>query len=246
MNAQVLTPPASLPPLRLLRRETVAALASLATIGALVYLQHAGRMPSPHREEPPQLMVQLAPVPEPLPTPVATPQPAQPTKPEPTPVKTAPTPAAKPTVSKRADAPATASPAADGSAKTASPDNRAATPTQATPAPVKPAAPQANPHADRQFEARVRALLEARKSYPTGRQAAIEKPAGTVHACVELARDGSVRNVSLEEGGGSPLLDQAARRLMQGLDYPAFPDGAYGGAAQHVFCTRLKYEPPGS
>lgn len=245
MSAHALQAPSPAAFPQLPPREIIAALASAATLGLLIYLQHAGHMPTPKQAEPPAMVVSVAAEPEP------TPPPAQPQPPTPTPAKAEPlhspapqpTPLAKSVVSKSTEAPAKASPAADSSAKPASTD----TSHSAAPSTEKSvAAPVVNTHGDRQFEARIRSLIEARKSYPTGRQAAIEKPAGTVHACVELARDGSVREVRIKEGGGSPLLDQAARRLMQGLDYPAFPDSTYGSAGQHEFCTQLKYEPPGS
>ena len=110
----------------------------------------------------------------------------------------------------------------------------------------QPARPVSNVSADLAYEARVKALIEGRKSYPTGRQAATEKPQGTVHVCVSVSRAGASLGVSVKEGSGSNLLDTAAKRLLQTLEYPAFPESVFAGEESHVICTNLEYKSPTS
>ncbi|TDR71425.1 energy transducer TonB [Paludibacterium purpuratum] len=219
------------------RRDAVAAVAAAAAMLGLYAVGHLSPMPRFHHEKPPVVLQVLPVPPEPVATPLQPPRPrpvlakSQPQShatPSPTPMPT-PAPSARPL----AAAPVSATPMPSAPAKA-----------EATPAPVAPPAPRVNVSADREFEARIRALIEQQKTYPTGRQAAIEKPAGIVHACVDISRDGAVRSVSIQESAGAGLLDQAAKRLMNTLSYPAFPEAVYAGAASHVFCTRLKYEPP--
>lgn len=110
----------------------------------------------------------------------------------------------------------------------------------------QPARPVSNASADLAYEARVKTLIEGRKSYPTGRQAMIEKPQGTVHVCVTVSRSGSSQGVSIKESSGSNLLDSAAKRLLQSLEYPAFPESVFAGEESHVICTNLEYKSPTS
>lgn len=222
------------------RREGVAWLASACSMALLFALRHLDPLPLTHEPATPMLVrLEAAPVLEPLPVvPRATPQmPARPQSAPARPVTTAPD----------ADtAPARPSTAAPAMAAAVATTAAAAAGTVAAAKMAEPplAAARSTANADHVFEARIRGLIEQQKTYPSNRQAAIEKPEGTVHACVELGRDGSVRAVSIQDSAGSALLDQAARRLLSSIGYPAFPESSYAGASAHVFCTRLKYEPP--
>ncbi|BEV71446.1 hypothetical protein THUN1379_09280 [Paludibacterium sp. THUN1379] len=217
------------------RREALAALVAALVMAGLYGLAHLAPLPHFHQEKQ-AIAIELQPAPpEPQPAP-------------PIPQAQAPAPVAQPqpvlrqAVSKPQPAP---SPIPQPSAVPAAPSRTVTTPSP-VPSPVRAAepAPKANVSADREFEAKVRAYIERQKSYPTGREVAIEKPEGTVHACVELGRDGGVRNVSVQQGSGFASLDKAAQRLLNTISYPAFPEGTFSGDTSHVFCTRLKYEPP--
>lgn len=121
----------------------------------------------------------------------------------------------------------------------------------AHPAPAAPAAPAANPapraaeHESVQnaFTARIRADVLARKSYPRSREASLEKPRGIVRAWLELDRSGAIREVGIETGSGSMILDSAARKLLRGGSYPAFPEAAFPGEGSHRFYFDLDYQP---
>ncbi|MFC5430103.1 energy transducer TonB [Paraburkholderia denitrificans] len=116
---------------------------------------------------------------------------------------------------------------------------------QAQPSVAAREAPK-NPHADQDYEKRVRALIESRKRYPTSRQASIEKPAGTVGACLTLGRDGAVKESSIATSSGSVLLDSAAKRLIEGVSYPPFDEAHFKGQPSRVFCMSIDYQLPSS
>ncbi len=92
----------------------------------------------------------------------------------------------------------------------------------------------------------MRTLIESRKRYPTSRQASIEKPAGTVGACLTLSRDGAVKGSSITISSGSVLLDSAATRLIEGVSYPPFDEAHFKGQPSRVFCMSIDYQPPSS
>lgn len=228
------------------RRQVSVALTACLLAGAIgIPLQHILR--KAHEAEPPRqppLVIELA-VPEPVPAPpVPVPQEKPQVQPKPTPRVPQPVPQAvqheavqpvaapAPTVPE--DRLATAAPAP------------VARPVEAPvhEAPVVPPTPAVNLQADQRYEAALRSYIESRKSYPTGRQAALEKPEGITRMCLRLNRKGSLIEASMRGSSGSGLLDQAARRLLAGLSYPPFEEMAFRGQDEHEFCVHLKYEAP--
>lgn len=94
------------------------------------------------------------------------------------------------------------------------------------------------------FEAFVKSAIEAKKSYPTGRQALLERPVGTVSICMVLNRAGRLLDSRIADSSGSILLDSAAKRLVSSVSFPPFPESYLVGKGQNEFCVRLKYELP--
>jgi periplasmic protein TonB len=195
-------------------------------------------------KQPPLTVELVAPEPpKPVPQTVAEARPQPQEKPPPSPRQ--PPPVAQP-VRQEAVVPAETAPApvqAETRPAVAAP---AAKPVE-SPAHEVPQAPPpvvANLQADQRYEAVLRNYIESRKSYPTGRQVALEKPEGTAHMCLRLNRKGSLIEASMQGSSGSGLLDQAARRLLAGLSYPPFEEMAFRGQDEHEFCVHLKYEAP--
>jgi periplasmic protein TonB len=119
-----------------------------------------------------------------------------------------------------------------------------ANPAPATLAPAASPLPKGN--TDHAYEASVLALVEAHKLYPTGRQAMLDRPRGTVRVCVSLSRSGVADDISIACTSGSMLLDQAAHRLVSGLTYPPFPAQGFPGETHHEFCMSVDYQSPDS
>lgn len=94
------------------------------------------------------------------------------------------------------------------------------------------------------YESSIKEAIEHKKNYPTGRQAMLERPIGTVFICVLISRAGKFLESTLKSSSGSILLDGAARRLVSGVVYPPFPDSFMSGKDRNEFCVRLKYEFP--
>lgn len=201
--------------------------------------------PEPPKAKPqPQTQPQPQPQPKPEPKPEPKPQPRPEPKPEPKPLPK-PTPAPQPT-----PAP-TPTPTADATpATTSAPATRAAQTAPSAPAPTAKAEPAPPPpqkgNPDRDYERKVRSLVEARKRYPTSRQASIEKPVGAVGVCVTIDRSGAVRDVNVNNSSGSLLLDTTASRLVEGTTYPPFDESHFKGQSTHAFCMKLEYQLPGS
>lgn len=167
--------------------------------------------------------------PQPASRPVATPRPKAATMQARQPLKVA---EAPPTPDAKTDVAPTQSPA-ETLAKAASSEPRAVT------APAPPPARQTVA-----FETVIKDAIEARKAYPTGRQAMLERPVGTVAICMVLSRSGKLIDSRIADSSGSILLDGAAKRLVSGVSFPPFPESYLIGKAQNEFCVRLKYELP--
>lgn len=197
------------------------------------------------------ITVQLAPTPEPVPEqpkPQPVPEPQKPEKVTPKEVVNQPVPKPQPVVTKTetAVAPLPEAPAANAKDVVAAAAPQVAPaipePVKTTPPPVEQPAVAANTNAN--FADKIRQLINNNKAYPTGREASIQKPEGTVEVCVVIARNGEYVDANVKESSGSIILDQAGKRLVSRLRYPAFEDTAFKGQAQHEFCVRLKYEVP--
>jgi protein TonB len=98
--------------------------------------------------------------------------------------------------------------------------------------------------ADRDFENKIRFLIEASKRYPTGREASLQKPQGVVVTCVTLQRDGNLQEMKIQKSSTYPILDNAAKRLLANLQYPPMPQDIFSGQASHSFCVNLDYKVP--
>jgi len=117
-------------------------------------------------------------------------------------------------------------------------------PIQAAAAPAL-ASPEVNRvDADRDFENKIRFLIEGSKRYPTGREASLQKPQGVVVACVTLQRDGNLQEMKIQKSSTYPILDNAAKRLLANLQYPPMPQDIFSGHASHSFCVNLDYKVP--
>lgn len=91
----------------------------------------------------------------------------------------------------------------------------------------------------------LRAMLDANKRYPTGREASLQRPAGKVVVWFVLARSGALQDSGVEVSSESILLDKAALATVRRSTFPAFPEHAWPGASSHKFTATLDYLPPG-
>lgn len=94
---------------------------------------------------------------------------------------------------------------------------------------------------ERAYEMELKSLIEAKKTYPTSRQASIERPEGDVEVCMSLNRKGELITSVIESRSGSIILDRSATRLVSSLSYPAFPADAFSQEMQRRFCVVLEY-----
>jgi periplasmic protein TonB len=180
-----------------------------------------------YEEPPPE---DLPPPPKPQPRvipPEATPprpQPQQVVDPQPAPVVTQP-------------AEAISAPVATAPVQTPTPP----VPPVAAPASTPPARHSANESLEATYVAKLRTYLNSIKRYPTSREARQQHPQGKVRMWLELARDGTLRNLGVEETSGSMILDGAAQSTVRQGSYPAFPDEMWAGNATHRFAVTLEY-----
>jgi len=110
--------------------------------------------------------------------------------------------------------------------------------------PAVPSADAKKADLDTEFEHKIRQLIEASKRYPTGREASLQKPQGVVVGCVLLQRNGSLQEMRIQKSSTYPILDNAAKRLLSNLQYPAMPEDIFPGRANHSFCVNLDYKVP--
>lgn len=176
--------------------------------------------PEPEAETPPE---PIAPLPKPV---------APPPKPKPKP-KPAPKPALKP-VNKAAKPAAMPQPVRR---------QNTAAPVAAAP---KPAAPRINSAAiENGWVASLRSDLEAQKRYPTGRQASLERPEGSVEIWLEVDRSGRVLASGISNKARSMLLNRAAMGCLQSIrQVKPFPADAFAGQNSRRFTATLNYRAP--
>lgn len=212
----------------------------------------------PAPEPLPETTPAAPPVSEPLPEPEPPPEPLpEPTPPVPTP---APVEAAKPAAAPRArpepqpkPKPQTKPrPQAQPKAKT----HAEPTPTQPIARSVAPAAPRAAPAVNRPAPANAGALesgylqalrrdLEQRKRYPTGRQASLERPEGSVEVWLEVDRSGRVTASGIGAKARSMLLNRAAASTLQSItQLKPFPAEAFAGQQRKRFTATFNYRAP--
>jgi protein TonB len=97
-----------------------------------------------------------------------------------------------------------------------------------------------------EYVGKVRALLNASKRYPTGRQASQQRPQGKVKVWFMVARTGSLVDAGVLESSNSNLLDDAALATVRRANYPPFPANTWPGQEQHKFVAELDFSPPSS
>jgi len=131
---------------------------------------------------------------------------------------------------------------------------RAAEPAPTNTAPVLHAAPAPAatepPHkstasAEAEYAARLKALLNASKRYPTGRQASQQRPQGVVKLWFTLNRAGTLLDAGLLEAADSNLLNDAALTTVRRASYPPFAAELWPGQEQHKFTVDIDFLPPG-
>jgi|SRR5450830_1568288 len=224
-------------------------IAALPSVGLVMFLLvggvHEVRSLKPKYDEPVKLeIIDVAEVPAPPPPepprlpPVKSVAPQPPQVP-PSPVKAVPQ-QPSPQLSLPSTAPAL--PATPAASSVAAPVAESAPPKQAE-APQAPPAPKANVEAE--FVARIRAYLNSVKRYPTGREASLARPEGSVKIWFVLRRDGSLVEMGIEESSNSGLLDEAARKSVSRGSFPAFPEQFKPGEQQHKFVVDLQFKPTG-
>lgn len=225
-------------------------IAALPSLGLVMFLLIGGvrevRSLKPKYDEPVKLeIIDMSEVPSP-PEPVKPP----PVKSEPPPRPQPPAAPVRPAVQPPTPAPsipqtlqpspsqtATPSPAVEA---TPAPAKTSEAPTSA-PAPATPAAPKTNVEAE--FVARVKAYLNSVKRYPTGREASLARPEGSVKIWFILRRDGSLVEMGIEASSNSTLLDEAARKSVSRGTFPVFPEQFRPGEQQHKFVVDLQFKP---
>jgi protein TonB len=110
--------------------------------------------------------------------------------------------------------------------------------------PPKPAPqPPASVSLENNYIASVRAILNANKRYPTGREASLQRPSGKVKLWFVLARNGSLQEAGIEESSNSIILDNAALSTLRRTSYAPWPDGSWPSQSQHKFTVTLDFVP---
>lgn len=187
--------------------------------------------PEPQPAPPPE--PEPVPEPQPAPEPVPAPQPTIQPKPQPKPKPVAqpkPKPAPRPQAQPRPQPAATAK--------------------QVTQTPTQPAAPRAPQAAnagalESSYLQALRHDLEQRKRYPTGRQASLERPEGSVEVWLEVDRSGRVIASGIANKARSMLLNRAASSSLQSISQlKPFPEGAFAGQSRKRFTATFNYRAP--
>ena len=132
---------------------------------------------------------------------------------------------------------------------TVAPPLAKAVPVAATPSPPAPPPEPVKPVSatfEAEFIARVRALLNAGKRYPTGREASMQRPQGKARVWFTLTRNGSLVDSGIQDSSNSLLLDGAALATVRRAAFSAFPPEAWPGQEQHRFSANLEFVTPGS
>lgn len=196
--------------------------------------------PAPAVTEPPPPPVETPPPPPPVEEqPEAALPPPEPVVPKPVPKPaTKPKPTPKPVVAKAAPKPV---PQPQPTPVASAPVRPAAEP--AKPAPPAPAAPKVDVAAlEGGYMQGLRSDMERFKQYPTGRQAALERPTGDVVVWMLVDRAGNVLDSGIETPASSMLLNRAATTSLKRIkQVKPFPEQAFGGKSQHRFTATFNY-----
>jgi protein TonB len=89
----------------------------------------------------------------------------------------------------------------------------------------------------------VRAILNANKRYPTGREASLQRPSGKVKLWFVLARNGALQDAGIDESSNSIILDNAALSTLRRTTYAPWPEGSWASQSQHKFTVTLDFVP---
>ncbi len=114
-------------------------------------------------------------------------------------------------------------------------------PTQEAPKQVQQ--PPVNVNIENNYIASVRAILNANKRYPTGREASLQRPSGKVKLWFVLARNGSLQEAGIDESSNSIILDNAALLTVRRTTYTPWPEGSWPSQSQHKFTVTLDFVP---
>ncbi len=98
--------------------------------------------------------------------------------------------------------------------------------------------------AEAEYAARLRAMLNASKRYPTGRQASQQRPQGVVKLWFTLNRAGTLLELGVLEAADSNLLNDAALATVRRVSYPPFTADLWPGQDQHKFTVDIDFLPP--
>ncbi|WP_412460902.1 energy transducer TonB [Pseudomonas sp. SC11] len=198
--------------------------------------------PAPAVTEPPPPPVETPPPPPPVEEqPEAALPPPEPVVPKPVPKPAPkPKPTPKPVVAKAAPKPVP-QPQPQPTPVASAPVRPAAEP--AKPAPPAPAAPKVDVAAlEGGYMQGLRSDMERFKQYPTGRQAALERPTGDVVVWMLVDRAGNVLDSGIETPASSMLLNRAATTSLKRIkQVKPFPEQAFGGKSQHRFTATFNY-----
>lgn len=93
------------------------------------------------------------------------------------------------------------------------------------------------------YVGKVRAYLQSIKRYPTGREASLQRPAGTAVIWFSVRRNGDLADAGIETSSGAMLLDNTALATVRRGNYPPFPDEAWAGKEQQRFTVELDFVP---
>lgn len=227
-------------------RDGIAAVPSLLLLAAM---QTLVVRPTPMPQTPDTETIEitlLSPLPEPspaLPSPtppitrkdtVARPAPAATTKEAPPPMKSG----AVPVTTENASL--SLAPEASHATPDSAPKSESA-PLQTPPQELKPSA-----DLETAYVAKVRQILNAVKRYPTGREASLLRPSGTVRVWLVLDRHGRLLERGIDVSSQSMLLDNAALRTIDRAIYPPFPDELWPNQSQHRFHVDIDFVVPNS
>lgn len=114
----------------------------------------------------------------------------------------------------------------------------------AAPAPEVVHKPPSSASAEAEYAARLKALLNASKRYPTGRQASQQRPQGVVKLWFSLNRAGGLLEVGVLEPADSNLLNDAALATVRRAAFPPFAAELWPGQEQHRFTVDIDFLPP--
>jgi protein TonB len=113
--------------------------------------------------------------------------------------------------------------------------------TQEVPKPTQPI--PVNVSLENNYIASVRAMLNANKRYPTGREASLQRPAGKVKLWFVLTRNGAIQDAGIDESSNSIILDNAALSTVRRTTYTPWPEGSWPSQSQHKFTVTLDFVP---